>query len=282
MVGPFGSRSSAMMDAMAWADPHCHLYDDRIRPLSKALADAATMGVGRMITVGCDAATSQAAVDDTAEARQLGYDVWATVGLHPHEATHGTAFLKPWLTSENLRAHNIVAVGECGLDYYYEHSPRAVQLSVFAEQIHLAHEHNLPLVIHTRDAWDDTFSVLRSEGVPASTIFHCFTGGPGEAESCLSLGDGVALSFSGIVTFPSAEPLREAARVTPLERLTVETDSPYLAPIPMRGKPNVPAYLPHVGAKIAEVKDVDIAEVERVTWENVARIFRLPLVPVAK
>ncbi len=270
-----------MMDAMAWADPHCHLYDERIRPLAKVLADASLAGVGRMITVGCDEATSQSAVTDAGEARRLGFDVWATVGLHPHEATYGTTFLRPWLTEESLALHKIVAVGECGLDYYYEHSPRAVQMPVFAEQIRLAHEHNLPLVIHTRDAWEDTFTVLRSEGVPESTIFHCFTGGPAEAETCLALSDGVALSFSGIVTFPSAESLRDAVRVTPLERLTVETDSPYLAPIPMRGRPNVPAYVPHVGSKIAEVKGVDVAEVERVTWDNVARIFRIPLTSVA-
>lgn len=263
-----------MMDAMAWADPHCHLYDERIRPLATLLSNAAEMGVGRMITVGCDDATSSAAVTDAAEARALGYDVWATVGLHPHEAVHGTGFLRPWLTGD-LRTHNIVAVGECGLDYYYEHSPRDVQMPVFAEQIRLAHEFDLPLVIHTRDAWDDTFTILRSEGVPTSTIFHCFTGGPAEAEECLALGDGVVLSFSGIVTFPSAESLRDAARLTPLDRLTVETDAPYLAPIPMRGRPNVPAYVPHVGAKIAEVKEVDVADVERITWENVARIFRL-------
>jgi TatD DNase family protein len=260
---------------MAWADPHCHLYDERIRPLSTALFNADTMGVTRMITVGCDEATSQAAVNDTAEARGLGYDVWATVGLHPHEATHGTGFLRNWLIDDNISTHNIVAVGECGLDYYYEHSPRDVQMVAFAEQIQLAHEFNLPLVIHTRDAWEDTFTVMRSEGVPTSTIFHCFTGGPAEAESCLALADGVALSFSGIITFPSAGSLREAAVITPLDRLTVETDSPYLAPIPMRGKTNVPAYVPHVGAKLAEVKGVDISVIEDATWANVARIFRL-------
>jgi TatD DNase family protein len=262
---------------MAWADPHCHLYDDRIRPLSTALFNAGTMGVSRMITVGCDEATSLAAVNDAAEARSLGYDVWATVGLHPHEATFGTGFLRRWLEGDQPRVHNIVGVGECGLDYYYEHSPREVQMPMFAEQIHLAHEFDLPLVIHTRDAWDDTFAILRSEGVPKSTIFHCFTGGPEEAETCLGLGDGVALSFSGIITFPSAEPLREAAVITPLDRLTVETDSPYLAPIPMRGKTNVPAYVPHVGAKVAEVKGLDVTEVEDATWANVARIFRLPV-----
>lgn len=260
---------------MAWADPHCHLYDERIRPLKTLLANAADQGVARMITVGCDEATSQAAVDDAAQARSLGYDVWATVGLHPHDAVDGTEFIRTWL-AQDFRSQNIVAVGECGLDYYYEHSPRDVQMPIFAEQIHLAHEYSLPLVIHTRDAWDDTFAILRSEGVPASTIFHCFTGGPDEAEACLALGDGVVLSFSGIVTFPSAEALRDAARLTPLERLTVETDSPYLAPIPMRGKSNVPAYVPHVGAKIAEVKGIDITEVERITWDNVTRVFALP------
>lgn len=259
---------------MAWADPHCHLYDERVRPLSTALFDAATVGVVRMVTVGCDLVTSQSAINDAAAAAAHGYDVWATVGAHPHEAIHGAGFMREWLA--NAAAHRVVAVGECGLDYFYEHSPRNVQMRVFAEQIGLAHEFDLPLVIHTRDAWDDTFAVFASEGVPTNTIFHCFTGGPAEAETCLALGDGVALSFSGIATFPSAVTLREAAVLTPLDRLTVETDAPYLAPVPFRGKSNKPAYVQHVGASIAVTKGLSIEEVEAATWANVARIFRLP------
>ena len=140
----------------------------------------------------------------------------------------------------------VVAVGEAGLDYYYDHSPRDVQRAAFAAQIQLAHERRLPLVIHTRDAWDDTFDVLAAEGVPERTIFHCFTGGPDEARRCLDIG--AFVSFSGIVTFKNATPIQEAARVVPLDRILVETDAPYLAPVPHRGQPNQPAWVPFVGS----------------------------------
>jgi TatD DNase family protein len=262
---------------MPWADPHCHLSDDRVGGVAVALQACAAAGVTRLITVGCDDATTQAAIGDAAAGAALGADVWATAGAHPHEARFGTAFLEPLL--DRAAELRLVAVGEAGLDYYYDHSPREVQQQVFAEQVRLAHRYDLPLVIHTRDAWDDCFAVLRHEGVPASTVFHCFTGGPEEAATCLALGPGVMLSYSGIVTFPSAASLREAAAITPLDRLMVETDSPYLAPVPFRGKPNAPAYVPHVGRRIAEVKGVDVAEVEASTWDAVARAFRLAGTP---
>ena len=140
----------------------------------------------------------------------------------------------------------------------------------------MAHRYELPLVIHTREAWGDTFGLLRSEGVPASTIFHCFTGGPAEAEEALALGPGVVLSFSGIVTFKTAESSRDAVRLCPLDRLLVETDSPYLAPVPHRGRPNVPGFVPLVGAAVAAAKDLTVATVEAATWANTARAFGLP------
>ena len=135
-----------------------------------------------------------------------------------------------------LAEPEVVAVGECGLDYHYDHSPRDVQREVFAAQIALAHAHDLALVIHTREAWDDTFDILAAEGVPERTVFHCFTGGPDEARRCLDLG--AYLSFSGIVTFPTADDVRAAAALCPLDRLLVETDAPYLAPVPHRGERN--------------------------------------------
>ena len=150
----------------------------------------------------------------------------------------------------------MLAVGECGLDYHYDHSPRAVQRTAFAAQIHLAHERDLPLVIHTRDAWDDTFDDPATvEGVRERTIFHCFTGGPAEADRCLDLG--AFLSFSGIVTFKSAAEVRDAARRCPADRLLIETDSPYLAPVPHRGRPNQPAYVRHVGEYVATLRGED-------------------------
>jgi TatD DNase family protein len=138
------------------------------------------------------------------------------------------------------------------LDYYYEHSPRPAQRAAFAEQIALAHAYQLALVIHARDAWDDLFDILEAEGVPERTILHCFTGGPEEVDRCLRAG--MFVSFSGIVTFKNASDVRAAAARTPLDRLLVETDSPFLAPVPHRGRANEPALLPLVGATVAEVK----------------------------
>ena len=255
---------------LRWTDDHCHLGwdgDDGADPaaVDAAVADARSAGVVRMITVGTDARRSAEAVD--AAARHPGV-VWATVGLHPHDAKDGLGGL-----AEMLTAPGVVAVGECGLDYHYDHSPRAVQRSAFAAQVALAHEHDLALVIHTREAWDDTFAVLDAEGVPDRTVFHCFTGGAGEARECLDRGG--HLSFSGIVTFGSADDVREAAALCPLDRALVETDSPYLAPVPHRGRPNRPALVPLVGEAVAQAMGVPVEAVAEATWANAERVYRL-------
>ena len=155
--------------------------------------------------------------------------------------------------------HEVVAVGECGLDFHYDHSPRDQQAEVFAAQIAMALAHDLTLVIHTREAWPETFDILAAEGVPPRTVFHCFTGGPDEARRCLDLG--AVLSFSGIVSFPIATDLHAAAQLCPIDRLLVETDSPYLAPVPHRGKKNQPAWVVDVAAALAAVKGVAVADV---------------------
>src|SRR4051794_19038249 len=157
---------------------------------------------------------------------------------------------------ELLEAPEVVAVGECGLDYHYDHSPRDAQRSVFAAQVALANSLDLPLVVHTRNAWDDTLDVLRSEGVPERTVIHCFSGGAEEARRCLDLG--AFMSFSGIVTFPSAHDVRAAVALCPLDRLLVETDSPYLAPVPHRGARNRPALVPFVGQGIANELGISV------------------------
>ena len=229
------------------------------------VADARAAGVDRLITVGTDAVRSAEAV--AAAARHPGV-VWATVGLHPHDAVNGLDGL-----AELLDAPGVVAVGECGLDYHYDHSPRDVQRHAFAAQVALAHEHDLALVIHTREAWDDTFDVLDAEGVPPRTVFHCFTGGPSEARACLDRGG--HLSFSGIVTFRSAGDVREAAALCPLDRALVETDSPYLAPVPHRGRPNRPALVPVVGAALGEAMGATVEAVAEATWTNAERVYRL-------
>lgn len=252
---------------MQWTDSHCHLGDgsDRWPEAATTVAEALDAGVSRLITVGCDLPSSELAVS---VARSFD-NVWATAGLHPHDASEGIEGIEGLLGDPN-----VVAVGECGLDYHYDNSPRDVQRQVFAQQIALAHEHDLAMVVHTRDAWEDTFAILRSEGVPPRTVLHCFTGGPAEASICLELG--TWLSFSGIVTFANAADVLAAAVLCPLDRLLVETDSPFLAPVPHRGQPNRPALVPFVGTAIADAKAVSVSVVADVTWKNASTVFRLP------
>ncbi len=247
-----------------WVDSHCHVPWDGLGP--EAIADARAVGVDRLITIGTDAHTSASAIDVA-----RAYDgVWATVGLHPHDASNGVASLSGLLDDPDPV---VVAVGECGLDYHYDHSPRPTQREAFAAQVEMAARLDLTLVIHTREAWDDTFAILAAAEMPSRTVFHCFTGGPVEARRALSLG--AWLSFSGIVTFKNAGEVREAAALCPLDRLLVETDSPYLSPVPHRGEPNRPALLPVVGAAVAGVRGVPPDVVEEATWANTAVVFRL-------
>ncbi len=194
--------------------------------------------------------------------------MWATVGLHPHEAKHGLDGLEPLLADPK-----VVAVGECGLDYHYDHSPRSAQREMFAAQIALALAHDMPLVVHSREAWTDTLDLLRTEGVPDRTVIHCFTGGSDEARRCLDLG--AFLSFSGIVTFKGAAEVRAAAALCPLDRLLVETDSPYLAPAPHRGRANRPAWVPLVGERLAHLKNLPPEEIASRTWTNAERFYGL-------
>jgi TatD DNase family protein len=250
---------------LTWIDSHCHVHDPKIPDgAATAIADALAAGVRRLVSVGCDRETSEAAITLAAE-----HDcVVATVGLHPHDAIDGVDTI-----IDLLDTPGIVAVGEAGLDYYYEHSPRAVQRGAFAAQIQLANERSLPLVIHTRDAWDDTFDILDAEGMPERAIFHCFTGGVDEAERCLERGGD--LSFSGIVTFKNARDVQAAAVACPLDRMLIETDSPYLAPAPHRGATNRPAWVPHVGTFIADLRDVPAAEIAGATTRRAIELFAL-------
>lgn len=244
-----------------WTDGHCHLPDEGWEDV---VAAARVAGVERFIDVGTDLPTSVAAL---ARAEADG-DVWATVGLHPHDALHGLDGLR-----DLLSAPGCVAVGECGLDYHYDNSPRDVQRAVFAEQIGWAHEFDLALVIHTREAWADTFDILDAIGVPERTVFHCFTGDADDARNCLDRG--AYLSFSGIVSFPSATDVRAGAAICPLDRAIVETDSPYLAPIPHRGRPNQPAWVTDVGAALATAMGREIDEIAAAAWANATRAYRL-------
>lgn len=246
-----------------WADSHCHLQYEGMADDAVDRAQAA--GVGRVVCVGTDAEQSALAID---VARSYPGLVWATAGVHPHDATEGVEGIAPLLT-----APEVVAVGECGLDYHYDYSPRPLQREAFAAQVVMASDLGLALVVHSREAWDDTFAVLASEGLPERTILHCFTGGPTEARRALDLG--AYLSFSGILTFRNADDLRAAAAIAPLDRLLVETDAPYLTPAPHRGQPNQPAYVPLVGAALAAARGVAPDVVEAATWANTKAVFNL-------
>jgi TatD DNase family protein len=244
---------------------------------------ARAAGVHRVICIGTDAATSAQALSLARAARGLPPAtvpaIWSTVGLHPHEASSGTAeVVRVLQAAVAARDPALVGVGECGLDYHYEHSPRGVQRRAFAEQIARAHGHRLTLVVHARDAWDDLFDVLGAEGVPERTVLHCFTGGPDEARRCLDAG--MFVSFSGIVTFKNAGDVRAAAAVCPLDRLLIETDSPFLAPVPHRGRPNEPSFVPFVGEALAALKGLPAAEIARSSGAAAAAAFGLdPALP---
>lgn len=247
-----------------WTDSHCHLGSDDSG--GQAVERAAAAGVTRMVTVGTDASHSLAAI--AVAARHPG--VWATVGLHPHDASQGVDSVVELLKDP---PPSVVGVGECGLDYFYEHSPRDRQREAFAAQVGLATASDLTLVVHSRGAWEETFDILGAETPPPRWVLHCFSGGLDELHRCLDLG--AYVSFSGMVTFKKADDIRLAAAACPLERMLVETDSPFLAPVPNRGKPNEPAWVTLVGAAVAKIRQVPLDVVENATWDNAAAAFGL-------
>ncbi len=260
-----------------WTDAHCHLQDRFLSGDEQVAADARRTlerafgaGVDRVVVIGTDATTSAEALAITD--LESPVEIFATVGLHPHDATEDVAPLQEMARAGHPR---LVGIGECGLDYYYEHSPRVAQRAAFAMQIALAHELDLALVIHARDAFDDLLAILRSEGAPPRTVIHCFTGTPEDAQHCLDLG--CDISVSGVVTFKNAAMLREAVRLVPLDRLHVETDSPFLAPVPHRGRANEPAFVAEVGEFVAELRGDEVSVLRDATAANSARLFGVPV-----
>ena len=259
----------------AWTDSHCHLQDEFFDEGANAPAEVmATLqrahdaGVDRVVIVGTGAASSYEALE--LATLESTVELYATVGLHPHDAKDDLAPVAELARAGNDR---LVAIGECGLDYYYEHSPRDQQRHAFSAQVALAKELDLALVVHARGAFDDLFAIFRSEGVPPRTVIHCFTGGPDEAQRCLDLG--AFLSFSGIVTFKNAEDVRAAAAICPLDRLLVETDAPFLAPAPHRGEQNHPAWVPIVGEAVATVKGITAEELAATSTAAVRAAFAI-------
>ncbi|HTO01953.1 MAG TPA: TatD family hydrolase [Microthrixaceae bacterium] len=252
-----------------WVDNHFHMNAES--DLAGILASADDAGVLAMVCVGTDVDSSRHCIERAAQSDRI----WATAGVHPHDAAGGIAGLREIFVEATEQDLRLVAVGECGLDFHYDHSPRAEQRQVFSEQISIAHEFNLPLVIHTRSAWTETFEILDSEGIPPRTVFHCFTGGPAEATGAIERG--AMLSISGIVTFPSADDVRSAVEIAPLSSLMVETDSPFLTPVPHRGRPNEPALVGLIGSRVAGVKGIDVGEVALATTRNASAFYGLGL-----
>jgi len=253
-------------------DSHAHIQGKEYTGDTAAVIQrAGEAGVEQIIVVGGagDMSSNTAAVALAESCANL----YATVGMHPHDAKDvGEEELREL---KKLAAHpKVVAVGETGLDYFYNHSPREVQRRVFAQFIRLAGETGLPLVVHERDAASETVKLLRNEGAgKIRGVIHCFTGDYDAARNYLDLG--FYLSFTGIITFKNAEPLREVARKVPLDRMFVETDSPYLTPVPHRGKRNEPAYVRLIAETVATVKGITLEEVAHTTTRNVRQLFRI-------
>ena len=253
-------------------DSHAHIQGKEYADEREAIiARACQAGVEKIIAVGgAGDMTSNAEAVALAESFP---NIYATVGMHPHDAKDVGA--KDLAKLKELAAHpKVVAVGETGLDYYYSHSPHDVQRRVFGQLIQMARETDLPIVVHERDAAQEAAELLRSEGSgKLRGVIHCFTGNYEAA--CAYLDLGFYLSFTGIITFKNAEPLRAVVQKVPLERMLVETDSPFLTPAPHRGKRNEPAYVRFVAGTIAEIKGITLEKVAQVTTKNVQNLFKI-------
>jgi len=256
------------MSAPLLVDSHCHLdYAPMADDVSGTVARARSSGVGTLLTIGTKL-KDFARVRSIAEASD---NVFCSVGVHPHEAANEAADSERLL---ELAAHpKVVGIGECGLDYYYDKSPRDRQQENFRAHIRAASQSGLPLIVHTRDADDDMAAMLTDAAAagPVKGVLHCFTSSKALAEKAIELG--FYISISGIVTFKNAEGLRDIVRGLPLDRLLVETDSPFLAPVPMRGKSCEPAYVVHTAAKVAELVGVDRDALAAATTRNFFTLF---------
>jgi TatD DNase family protein len=247
---------------MTLVDTHCHLDDAKFdEDREQAIERAVAAGVTRLMAIGTGNGPPDLAV--AVRLADLYPFIYATIGVHPHDASKATG--ETFDRLRELAAHpKVLAVGEIGLDYHYDFSPRDVQLSVFERQLALAAEAEKPIVIHTREAWEDTLAAVAA--LPHGGIMHCFTGDAAQARQALDRG--FHLSFGGVLTFPKAESLREAARLAPDDRILVETDCPYLAPVPHRGKRNEPAFVVDTVRRLAEVRGTTPENIAQLTTRN--------------
>jgi TatD DNase family protein len=246
-------------------DSHCHI--DFAEPdRRRALIDRAhAAGVATMLTIG----TTADELPEVIEIAESDPDIWCTVGIHPHEAQATPDSIMDRL-AEMVSHPKVVGIGETGLDFHYDHSPRNRQAELFRAQCRLARNAGLPVIVHSRNADADTAALLAEEGMSKGVI-HCFSTTRALSEPALALG--FHISISGIVTFKNAEELRGIVAELPLDRLLIETDAPYLAPIPLRGKTNEPAFIVHTAAKVAELKAISVEELGRITSDNFFRLF---------
>jgi TatD DNase family protein len=254
-------------------DTHCHLEMAAFsRDRDKVLERARASGIEYMITVGSDR-------EGNLQGLRISGDspwVYAAVGIHPHDAKTLTESLyseiKDWSISQK-----VVAIGEIGLDYHYMHSPKEIQIDVFKQQIALARESGLPIIVHSREAKDDTLQILRKESDGLTGVLHCFSGDNDMARTAVDLG--FYISIAGPVTFKNAKDLRETARLVPDERLLIETDAPYLSPVPMRGKRNEPSFLTYTARAISDIRGVTPSDIARITTINARKLFRIGHIP---
>jgi len=250
-------------------DSHVNLHSEKYNDdLADVIANAQAAGVEAMLTIS-DKISSTEAIKAIADQHDF---IWRSVGAHPHYANEH-ADLNVAQLIELAKPDDVVGIGECGLDFHYNYSPREDQERVFDLHIEAAQETNLPLIIHTRDADDEMQLTLERAYAkkPFVPLLHCYTGGPKLAQCVLALGG--FISFSGIISFKNAQDVRDIAASTPIDRIIIETDCPYLAPIPMRGRRNEPAYLIHVAAKLSEILGYDLKEIEKITTQNFFQLF---------
>lgn len=251
---------------MALVDTHCHLNHESLRhEIEPALERARAAGVERILVVGYNIASSREAI----ALAEIHDCLWAVVGLHPHEASSLDSRALDALR-ELARHDRVVAYGEIGLDYHYDHSPRDVQQTAFRMQLEVALAEDLPVVIHCRSAYGETLRILGEAGVRRG-VMHCWGGTVADAEQALSLG--LHLGIGGTITFKNAGEVRSAAALAPADRLLLETDAPYLAPVPLRGKRNEPAFLIHVRDALAGVRTVPARQIDEETSRNARRLF---------
>lgn len=249
-----------------WIDLHCHLDKLKKQP-SESIADAKAVGVERIVTIGTDPSDLPVVL---AIAEKYFPEVYCTLGIHPHDGGQYTPEAEKFIR-DHLQRPEVVAVGEIGLDYYYQHSSQEDQQRAFRAQLEIAKEFKMPIEIHTRDAEKDTIEILNEYKGSVTGIIHCFTGTSWLAQQALDLGYNI--SISGVVTFKNADSLRETVKMIPLDRLHVETDAPFLAPIPMRGQENTPSFVVHTGEFVAKLKQVELVAFQQQMKLNAKKMF---------